>query len=156
MADIQIRLAGVADTAEILALNGRAFAHYHDRLGTDSSPEFERRFAAEIANGAVHVAEADGQIIGFLFLEFGGGAVIVEQLGVEPERQRQGIGRALLTHTEAVGRAAGCDRIELLTAEEMRELIAYYLQRGFMETGRGPNLRHDDGHTRVYFEKRLA
>lgn len=57
-------------------------------------------------------------------------------IGVAPERQRRGIGRALLDFATAQARAAGMSRMLLEVRPSNATAIDFYTQAGFVEIGR--------------------
>lgn len=59
----------------------------------------------------------------------------MEQLAVEPELQRHGIGSALITLAEDVGRGWGRTEMALDTSERADDLIALYTKRGYRVVG---------------------
>lgn len=66
----------------------------------------------------------------------GAGLVYLGQLCVEPMLQAAGIGRMLITSAErTAARAFGATRMEMTVIDRRVELIAYYLRRGYRETG---------------------
>lgn len=97
------------------------------------------------------VAEEGGEVVGLIVLVEEPDCLLVENVAVEPERQSEGIGRALLAYAEGVARDAGLPSLRLYTHVTMTENRAFYPRLGYEETGR----RSDDGFERVFFCKRL-
>jgi ribosomal protein S18 acetylase RimI-like enzyme len=83
----------------------------------------------EEANGE----ELVGFALGHVTQWWDGNEFRVDELGVDPERQRQGIGHQLLLHMERELRAKGCVAIVLLT---LRNAPAqrFYQKHGFQLT----------------------
>lgn len=77
--------------------------------------------------------------------------LLVENVAVEPKRQSEGVGRALLAYAEDVARGAGLPALRLYTHVTMTENRAFYPRLGYEETGR----HADEGFERVLFRKCL-
>ena len=75
----------------------------------------------------------------------------LENVAVDPAKQGTGLGRALVTHAEAVARAAGARAVELYTNAKMTENQGLYPRLGYRETGRAA----EDGFDRVFYRKTL-
>lgn len=66
----------------------------------------------------------------------GGGIAYLGLLCIEPTRQGEHLGRKLIEAAETHARGAfGCRTIEMTVIEQRRELIAYYVRRGWRATG---------------------
>ena len=78
-------------------------------------------------------AHADGQVSGFLmarmdYRDFGRAepVAVIDTLGVDPMRERQGIGRALLSQLFANLAAIGVERVETLVAPGRLDLMGFF------------------------------
>jgi ribosomal protein S18 acetylase RimI-like enzyme len=109
-------------------------------------------YATLIAQGVVYVLADRSGVRGVVVCFAREGSFFLENVAVDPARQGQGLGRALLRFVEEQAREAGCHEIQLYTHERMIENLAYYAKLGYEETGR----RTEDGYDRVYFRKLLA
>lgn len=147
---MQIRPADTADTAVIDEIVQRAYRHYVSRIGRRPGP-MDEDYSLKVAQGLVSVAEAGGEIVGLIVLAQEPDHLLVENVAVAPEHQRQGIGRALLAFAETVAGEAGTPTLRLYTHAAMTENLALYPRLGYVETHR----RNDDGFERVFLEKRL-
>ncbi|CAH0132690.1 GNAT family N-acetyltransferase [Roseomonas sp. CECT 9278] len=76
----------------------------------------------------------------------------IENIAVHPDHQRQGLGRRLLAHAEALAREAGRAELRLLTNGAFASNIALYEAAGYGVTAREPFL----GGETVYMARRLA
>jgi len=86
-----------------------------------------------IDDGRTVVAVHDGRIVGFATLgPVVGGAVEVDDLFVDPEHQRHGIGRALVTEIAARAHASGGVHVDV-TANP--DALAFYESVGFVAVG---------------------
>ena len=78
----------------------------------------------------------DGQIIGCVCLERTGDHVYLGMLTVNPDLQAKGIGKALLEAAESYASQLGCTAIEMTVITVREELIAWYIRRGYKNTGK--------------------
>ncbi|WP_299955415.1 GNAT family N-acetyltransferase [uncultured Modestobacter sp.] len=79
---------------------------------------------------------------GFAVLELLDGAVHLEQLSVDPEHGRRGLGAALLAATVQAAAEQGADRVTLLTYADVPWNAPFYARHGWRETGElTPGLR---------------
>lgn len=142
------RPARPGEAEAIRALVRAAYAKYVPRLGREPTPMTDD-YAAKIARGEVWVLERDGAALGILVLEDKPGALLLENIAIDPAAQGQGIGRRLIAFAEAEARRRGHGLLKLYTNEKMVENVAMYPRLGFTETHRGEQATH----RRVYFEK---
>lgn len=147
---MEIRLARVDDLAAIQNCARRAYIHYVDRIGREPAP-MVADFAGLIVHSRIYVAEADRRVCGFIVLESRGTHLHVENVAVDPARQGEGFGRALLEFAEEQAHRHRQNAIELYTNEKMTENLEFYPRMGYVETGR----RVEDGFSRVYFRKQI-
>ena len=145
-----MRRAAPGDAAAVRELVLRAYAHYPERIGVRPAP-MTADYGAEIAAKEVWVAEADA-LVGVVVLRREADHVFVDNVAVAPERQGEGIGRALLELAAARARELGVPELRLLTNERMHENRALYAHLGWEET----ELRRERGFARVYFRKTLT
>jgi GNAT superfamily N-acetyltransferase len=100
-----------------------------------------RRFR-ESAGLEVLVAKADDQVIGFVALSFSqtltGPKVCVDDIAVESDYRRQGIGAALLEAAVRLARQWGCTYLLVDTAKGNLPARAFYEACGFEEGGIAP------------------
>src|SRR5262249_45870092 len=78
--------------------------------------------------GRTRAAVADDRIVGFATWLGTGNILEIEDLFVEPEQMRQGIGRALVLDLIAIARGHGVRRVEV-TANQ--HALAFYEKTGF-------------------------
>ena len=146
-----IRPARADDAPDIAAIAGRAYAGYVERIGRRPAP-MDADYEALVAAGRVFVCDAGGAVAAFVVLVPRDDHLLVENVGVDPERQGRGLGRSLLAFAEAEARRLGLDVLRLYTNEAMVENIALYRRLGWQETAR----RSDGGFARVFFERLLG
>jgi ribosomal protein S18 acetylase RimI-like enzyme len=128
----------------------RAFGHYVERIGMRPVP-MDADYEAAVAGGDAWVADDDGEIVGLLVLVPSDDHVLVENVAVEPARQGEGIGRALLAFAEQRAAELGVSEMRLYTHVLMTENQALYTRLGYVEVDR----RTVEGRTGVFMSKRL-
>jgi len=69
--------------------------------------------AARFKAGPVLIAEAEGELVGSVFCGLKGNGLYLTRMAVKPARQRQGVGRALMTAADAEARRMGAPRLTL-------------------------------------------
>ena len=101
-----------------------------DRVNLEAHPDALGVAPNAIAEGRVRVAVGhDGQLLGFaLVADAAGGVCVLDDLFVEPEVMRQGVGRALVE--DAVVRALRAGRREMTVVAHPRN-FAFYESVGF-------------------------
>ena len=127
---MNIRPAIPAERKELEALQWRAsLGNEGDRDALLRHPDAIDLPAEQIAAGGVFVLEQDGAIVGFsAILPREDGDTELDALFVEPDIQRQGIGRKLIEHCAAVARSAGSRAMHVIGNQHARE---FYLSCGF-------------------------
>jgi ribosomal protein S18 acetylase RimI-like enzyme len=147
-----IRRAGPHDRAAIEAIVAAAYAKYVVRIDQPPGPMLDD-YAALIEAGAIDVwAEPDGAVTALIVLLPQSDHLLLDNIAVRPDRQRQGLGRRLMGFAEGEARRLGHVELRLYTHQTMTENIALYRRLGFVETGRG----RQGGYERVFMTKRLA
>jgi predicted N-acetyltransferase YhbS len=147
-----IRLARPEDADAVTAVARAAFAPYVGRLGDLEPWPMHVDYAEKIGLGHTWVAEDDGDVVGLLVLEPHDDHLLLDIVGIAPDRQGTGLGSRLLDLAEEQARALGLPEVRLYTNVVMTENLAYYPRRGYLETHReqvGP-------YHRVFFTKTLA
>jgi ribosomal protein S18 acetylase RimI-like enzyme len=147
---MEIRLAEPDETEAIHELVDRAYGHYVERIGGRPGP-MDTDYTEKVVQGHVSVAQDGGAIVGLIVLAREPDHLLVENVAVEPGRQGEGVGRALLAFAEDVARKASTPILRLYTHAKMTENLALYPRLGYEETHR----RTDDGFERVFFAKHL-
>ena len=145
MAELLIRPAVPADADVLSDLFRRSsLANEGDREDLLAHPEALELSGLALEEGRTRVAVAGGRIVGFATLLAAGE---LEDLFVDPDRMRRGIGRALVLDAVAVARAQGLERIEVTAnghALDFYESVGFVLD-GTVETafGRGSRMHLD-------------
>lgn len=124
-----IRPAHVGDVDPLLQLDGAAFEPLW-RFG-------RQRLIELLMLCRVHVAELDGELIGYSALALSNPAEAhLARLAVHPVAQRKGIGRALLEHAIQVARDLGSHSLLLNTQTTNARAEQLYRSVGFRPIGR--------------------
>ncbi len=93
------------------------------------------------------VAERDGVVVGTVMVGYDGHRGWINYLGVDPDYQRQGVGRALMAEAERLLRAEGCPKINLQIRTANVEAIEFYRRIGYVMddvVSMGRRLEHDE------------
>ena len=143
-----IRPADAADLPEIERIVRDAYTKYIARIGKPPGP-MEDDYPALVRRHDIWVA---GAPIGGLIVLLGeDDHLLLDNIAVDPARQGQGIGRALMQFADAEAHRRGYRELRLYTHETMVENIALYSRSGWVQTGRGVQ----NGFARVFFRKQL-
>jgi ribosomal protein S18 acetylase RimI-like enzyme len=137
METLTIEDAGIADAAEILALQKLAYQSEAELYGDDAIPPLTQTLAGletEFADARVLKATADGRIVGSVRGRVVDGVCHVGRLMVHPDLQGRGIGSRLLRRLEALFPAGS--RFELFTGHRSAGNLRLYERLGYRETRR--------------------
>ena len=143
---ITIRPATPADLAPLHALVQRAYRGDSARAGWTHEADLvegqriEPDALAAILDRAEErllVGERAGELLGCVQItNRGNGVGYLGLLGVDPERQAGGLGKALIAAAEREAATLfGARAMEMSVIERRVELIAYYERRGYARTG---------------------
>jgi ribosomal protein S18 acetylase RimI-like enzyme len=77
------------------------------------------------------VGVADGKIVASVMASYDGHRCWVNYLGVDPDHQRAGLGRAIMAEVERIVRDRGCPKINLQVRTSNTGVIAFYKSIGF-------------------------
>lgn len=117
---------------------GRLHAHF---WGEPSDVDAMASTLTELADDPDHVilvARIDGRCVGtatgvICHGLYGGfdTYMVIEDMVVDPEHRRQGVGSALLSNLESAARDGGCKQVILLTESVRSDAVALYTANGF-------------------------
>lgn len=147
----RIRRADLADLSAVSEIVDRAYGVYVERIGMRPGP-MEADYRAEIDRELVWVAAEEETVLGLIVLVENPDHLLIENVAVDPARQGEGVGRALLGFAEDSAREAGLDAIRLYTHEKMSENLALYARLGYREFER----QDKGGFDLVFLEKNLS
>lgn len=145
-----LRRARADDVPAMHDIVERAYGGYVERIGRRPAP-MDDDYDERIRTARVLVADDDG-VVGLIVLVGTPDHVLIENVAVHPDRQRAGIGRALLSLAEDYAGELGLDRLRLYTNVVMVENIRLYARLGHEEDGR----HITNSFERVYMSKRLG
>lgn len=138
-----IRPARPEEAAAAAALVERTYGHYVERIGRRPAP-MDDDYDALVAAGELWLLH-DQDLAGLVVLRAVDAHLFVDNVAVDPRRQREGLGRALLDFAEGEAARRGIRELRLLTNVAMTENIALYRRLGWEE--------YDRRYSRVYFRK---
>lgn len=139
--EVRIRSGGSAeDVNELARINGAVF---EPEYGLDES--FASSMATQLAElrrsgwpgpaEGLWVAELDGRAVGAVTLrDLGGGLARLGHLALMPEARGSGAGRELFEAVIEAARAAGYERVELVTFSDLVAAREIYRRAGFEMT----------------------
>jgi ribosomal protein S18 acetylase RimI-like enzyme len=148
--DLAIREAKPEDAPAVTDVVLAAYGHYVERMGRRPAPMNED-YDAVVREHDVWVLVDGERVVGVLVLVPQGEGLLLDNVAVHPDYQRQGGGRRLLARAEDEARRGGATLIWLYTNEKMTEDIALYASLGYVETERATV----QGYRRVMMRKQL-
>ena len=150
MGAVRIRPGEEADVAAAAEIVERAYEGYVEGVGGRPAP-MDADYSEAVRAGTLFVAEDGAGIAGLIVLALDGGHLEVENVAVDPRRQGEGVGRALLAFAEEEARSRGVGELRLFTHVVMLRNQRIYTRLGYTEVER----RNDNGFERVFYVKRL-
>lgn len=150
---LTFRQAVPSERGDVERVLAAAFTPYVRALGREPSAAGFARLADELERGDIHVALDGDQIVGVVRTELRTDDLYLDQIGVDPARQRAGLGVWMLVKIEEVARSRGIHSLSLHTAEMMVHLVQLYRRHGFEIVHRGPPDHGLDNHVRVCMVK---
>ncbi len=98
-----------------------------------NDPASDIALARRDANATILVGRADGAVVATAMVGHDGHRGWVYYVAVDPERQKQGLGRAIMGAAEQWLRAAGLPKLQLLVRRENAKAGAFYRSIGYEE-----------------------
>jgi len=102
-----------------------------DLLRPWNDPHRDIRRKMRVGADLFLVGVLDGVIVAAVMAGYDGHRGAINYLGVDPDRRRQGLGRALMAEAERRLLAAGCPKINLLVRTTNRDVLAFYRALGY-------------------------
>ncbi len=133
----------------------KAFLAYVQKIDSQATSGPYPWLKGAIAHGDVYVGIDGTTVVGLISTNRTNDELVIDQLGVDPARQGEGIGSWLLEQLEMAAREDGVSTLSLQTAENMDHLLRLYSRHGFVETRRAPPHHGDDEYLRVHMMKQL-
>jgi ribosomal protein S18 acetylase RimI-like enzyme len=140
-----IRSATAGDVERIGAIAHAAYIKYVPRIGREPSP-MVADYAAEIAAHRVVVIVTAEKVTGYMVAWPEADAYFIDNIGVDPGHQGEGLGRRLIEHAAAEANRLRLPALRLYTNAMMTENLSMYAHIGFVETHRAT----EKGFHRVY------
>jgi predicted N-acetyltransferase YhbS len=133
---MNLRTATEGDFEQILALVNSAFEverffKNQDRLSADD-------LASYFKTGTFLVSEADGKIVGCIYVEHKGERGYFGLLSIDPSHQKMGLGRRLVASAEEFVREMGAHFMDIRVIHLRTELPGIYEKLGYRVTGTAP------------------
>jgi GNAT superfamily N-acetyltransferase len=134
---MQARVAEVRDAEAIVSVINAAFRRAEnffidrDRIDLEAVRELLRK-------GKFLVAVENGALEGCVYVELRGDRSYLGLLAVDPQLQRVGLGSTLVAAAEEYCAKAGSRFMDLQIVNLRQENHAFYLRRGYIETGTAP------------------
>ena len=143
-----IRKAEKADIAATRAIASDAYAPYTPLIGRPAAPALADH-QMHLERDELWVYEEAGNVLGYLSAFPDGTALALDAVGVTPEAQGKGIGRALIAYCEELAARRGLREVVLYTNVHMTSNLQLYPSLGYVEIRR----ERVDGYDRVFFKK---
>ena len=137
---MQLRVAEARDLEAIVSVINAAFRQAEsflvdrDRIDLETVLQLSQR-------GTFLIADDLGCVCGCVYVEPRGDRSYLGLLSVDPQRQKSGLGSALMDAAEDYCAKAGSRFMDLRMVSVREELPAFYRRRGYVETGTGGNFR---------------
>src|SRR5436305_10241856 len=133
-----IRPAELRDAEAVQRISAGAYIPaYQAVIGAVPKPASED-YRPRIARGEVWLLESAGATSGVLVLKRKADHMLVYSVAVEPNAQRRGFGKMLLTFADARAIELGLCEVRLYTNVRMEANVRLYRNCGFREIGRRP------------------
>jgi GNAT superfamily N-acetyltransferase len=137
------RIATSDDVAALVRVINRAYRVEDFFVDGDrtTGEEIGRRLGGQA--GCFLVVDDDpcrptGMLAGAVYVEVRGDRGYFGMLAVDPERQKQGLGAALVAAAEELCRAAGCQHLDIDVVNLRQELPPFYAALGFRPLATAP------------------
>ena len=131
-----VRMAEPADRAAIEEIVEAAYQPWVRTIGVRPAP-LDADYSVLISRGQVFVSGV-GEPTGVIVLVPEPDVLLIENVAVRPDRQGEGIGRALLAFAETQARGSGRSAVRLYTHSAMASNVALYVRLGYVVTHREP------------------
>ena len=127
--DLVLRRAVPADLDRVVAIQRAAYARNRDLLGVEPLPlmaDYEKIFS----DYEVWIT-AEGAVDSVLILEPRADDLLIWSIATDPQRQRTGLGRAMLAAAEVRARELGHATMRLYTGAILHHLTGWYGRHGY-------------------------
>jgi ribosomal protein S18 acetylase RimI-like enzyme len=134
---ITLHKATSDDASAIAALTDAAYQKYIPLIGRKPLP-MTADYAKMAFENEIWLLHVEQQLAGVLVLEHEPDTLLIYSVAIQPEFQKQGLGRHLLAFAEEQAIQAGYRSIRLYTNEKFTYNINLYKSLGYLETSREP------------------
>jgi predicted N-acetyltransferase YhbS len=134
---MQLRLANIQDAEAVTAVINSAFKKA-EAFFIDGARIDVESVRSLMAKGTFLIAGNNGVVAGCVYVELRGERAYLGLLSVDPSLQQAGIGSALMKAAEDHCAQNGCRFMDLRIVNLRTENHAFYLRRGYAETGTEP------------------
>jgi ribosomal protein S18 acetylase RimI-like enzyme len=138
---MRVRPFRLEDESEVVAL-WRAAGLLTNPL---NDPARDIRFCRESRHGEVLVGEDDGRVVAAVMVGHDGHRGWLWYLGVSPQLQGHGLGRAMTKAAEAWLAARGVPKVELLVRDSNTRAVGFYQRLGYVQEPRALLAKRLDG-----------
>jgi predicted N-acetyltransferase YhbS len=132
-----IRSAIAADAENITELINAAF-RIAESFFLDGDRINLKEVLEHLQSGEFLLAEANGRLLGCVYLEPRGERTYLGLLSVDPSLQKTGVGSLLMTAAEDRWKQRDAKFMDILIVSLREELPAFYGKRGYVRTGTSP------------------
>ncbi|MCJ7435026.1 MAG: GNAT family N-acetyltransferase [Anaerolineales bacterium] len=146
-----IRKASLDDVEAISALTDAAYTKYIPLIGRKPQP-MTADYSKMVVENSIWLLLVENQLVGVLVLVYEPENILIYSVAINPEYQKQGLGRRLLVWAEEQAVQGGYKSIRLYTNERFEDNILLYKHLGYQETSREPLLNNS---TLVHMAKQL-
>jgi len=146
--------AAIDDAVELTELVNSAYRGESSRKGwtTEAHLLDGQRIDVETMTGyllspaiiILKYVNADHRIVGCVYLQARGQKLYLGMLSVKPSEQSIGIGRQLLHEAELLAFQLGCMAITMTVISTRKELLDWYMRRGYKPTGEVVPFHNDE------------
>jgi ribosomal protein S18 acetylase RimI-like enzyme len=126
----EFRRATQADVGAIRDLTRAAYAKWVPVIGREPKP-MGADYEAAIRKHCFDLLYIDDVLVGLIEIIDEKNRLLIENVAVSPNFQRQGLGSKLMAHAEEVAASLGCERVWLYTNQRFTENITFYLRLGY-------------------------
>ena len=134
--EYRVRLADLTDTDDLVRLINAAFAV--EKIVIEGDRIDPQKLCALFETGKFLLLYEAEELLGCVYVEIKGKRGYLGLLGVQPGRQKSGLGRRLTNAAEDYFRSAGCEGVDLRIVSVRAELPPFYKRLGYQETGIAP------------------
>jgi GNAT superfamily N-acetyltransferase len=133
MADLEVRSADSSDAEALMRLVNLAFRAERPFVEGDRLDLMEVR--ARLTHGTFLIAGDPEHPAGCVHVEVKRDRGHIGLLSVDPAQQQHGLGKRLMSAAEDNLRAAGCKTADLRFINHRTELLRFYSELGYVESG---------------------